>query len=95
MCSRAIRQSNRDKPLRTIGSPPCTAFSRLQLYNANRGDPRDKQAKLEQAKEHIRFCIKLYRLQMKKGRYFLHEHPQGADSWQMEEVEQLPQEHLR
>ena len=30
---------------------------------------------------HIRFVCELYRLQGECGRYFAHEHPQGATSW--------------
>ena len=72
-----------------IGSPPCTPFSRVQFFNCNRGDPATKEENLQQAIEHVNFCIKLYRIQMKKGLYFLHEHPCGADSWELPEVQKL------
>ena len=31
---------------------------------------------------HLRFVAELYDLQMKEGRYFLHENPAGAKSWE-------------
>ena len=45
--------------------------------------------RLEQAKAHIRFCIKLYWYQLRNGRHFLHEHPWTARSWEMEEMQRL------
>ena len=38
---------------------------------------------------HIEFCIELYREQLKHGRYFLHEHPAYATSWQLEAMQRL------
>ena len=35
-----------------------------------------------EARKHLRFVISLYREQETEGRYWLHEHPQGAASWQ-------------
>ena len=37
----------------------------------------------------MRFCIELYGLQIQGGRYFIHEHPDGATSWQMPETVKL------
>ena len=39
-------------------------------------------AELKRAKEHLAFCVVLYRLQASGGRYFLHEHPAYATLWQ-------------
>ena len=47
----------------------------------------DKQVKLEEGKRHLRFCMKLYRMQAGAGRMFLHEHPLTATSWRMPEVQ--------
>ena len=47
------------------------------------------EARLEEAKEHVRFCCRIYRLQMEAGRYYLHEHPWSARSWQIKEVVDL------
>ena len=38
---------------------------------------------------HIEFCIKLYRKQMDAGRYFLHEHPWTARSWDLDSMRAL------
>ena len=77
-----------------IGSPPCTHFSTLQELNKfNQRYNEERLARfndnLIKATEHIRFCIKLYRMQMGNGRYWLHEHPWSAKSWQIPEMEEL------
>ena len=72
-----------------IGSPECRMFSALQnlrKWNKKAGE------ELEAAKEHIRFVVKLYKRQVEAGRWFLHEHPAGATSWQMAEVVKLSKE---
>ena len=83
-----------EKPDLLIGSPPCTYFSILQGLNKwlNRGNPEWLEAfemNRQKAIRHIRFCCKLYRIQMDAGRYFLHEHPWSAGSWGLDEIEQL------
>ena len=76
------------KPFMLIGSPPCTMFSSLQNLKYTR-DPARFAEKLENAKKHIRFCVELYKMQIEGGRYFLHEHPRRATSWQMPEIVRL------
>ena len=39
--------------------------------------------------EHIKFCVSIYWRQMNAGRYWLHEHPWGATSWQIPEMDEL------
>ena len=45
--------------------------------------------KMAIAKKHVRFCIELYKIKLKGGRHFLHEHPKEATSWTMDEVREL------
>ena len=77
------------KPFMLIGSPPCTAFSILQNLRRQDRDPVRMAQELEDAKQHIRFCIELYMEQIRGGRCFLHEHPENATSWKMPEVVEL------
>ena len=37
----------------------------------------------------MNFCIELYKLQMKEGRFFLHEHPLSAWAWKLDSVREL------
>ena len=55
-----------------MGSPPCTAFSRLQALNKKRRPKSVIERELEQARQHIKFVVELYRLQVLGGRYYLH-----------------------
>ena len=38
---------------------------------------------------HLKFTIELYREQLNNGRYFLHEHPAYATSWQEDAMKDL------
>ena len=84
----------RDEPEVIIGSPPCTLFSTLQNINWARysGDDAWRQTfyeELTKAKRHVAFCCRLYRYQLSRDKYFIHEHPWSAASWKEWEVETL------
>ena len=82
----ALQYVREDKPWLLIGSPMCTMFSALQnLSEWN----EEKQKKWGEAREHIRFVVQLYKIQMQAGRVFLHEHPARASSWDLEEIKSL------
>ena len=70
-----------EKPMFLIGSPMCTAFSSWQALNAQTRDPQDVRRDYTRAMVHLRFVCELYALQYESGRYFVHEHPAGAQSW--------------
>ena len=78
---RVIKLVEAEKPMLIIGSPPCTMFSQLQSLVKHMTDEHIWNQRMEQAVEHLRFCMFLYLKQVKDGRYFLHEHPSGASSW--------------
>jgi hypothetical protein len=85
---RAIPKIDEEEPMLIIGSPPCPYFSMLQELNKfNQRYNEEWLAKfndnLIKATSHIKCCITLYRIQMDKGRYWLHEHPWSAKSWQI------------
>ena len=77
------------EPLLVIGSPPCTMFSPLQNLNKNKWDAEEHKKAMHTAQEHVKFCLEIYRMQAQAGRYFLHEHPNAASSWEMPEVMKL------
>ena len=89
---RAVVRVNQEKPNLLIGSPPCTLFSIIQNLNLEIRDDAWRQRfyeAREDAIKHINFCVKLYRLQASQGRYWLHEHPKTATSWQLDIMKQL------
>ena len=74
LSSHAVRQRVRKmvketKPFMVIGSPPCTMFSTMQNMNKGKIGKERFDKMLEDAKEHIRFCVEVYRIQMKEGRF--------------------------
>ena len=77
------------KPGLLIGSPPCSWFSQLMNINWERIEPKRRRAMLREARAYLRFMCKLYKLQHKSGRLFLHEHPANAKSWAEEEVQEI------
>ena len=89
MRDRAMERVKSDRPQLLIGSPMCTAFSTWQRINNLIRDPVTVRAEKRRAVQHLEFCVSLYREQMKHGRYFLHEHPAHASSWQEDIVKGL------
>ena len=75
-----------------ICSPPCTKFSRLQALNLYLNDDawrKEFEKDLEKPIKHIDFCLEVMRLQQRRGRYFLFEHPAYADSWQLPQMKEF------
>ena len=72
-----------------IGSPPCGPFSALQALNVGKANAEVMQAKLDDAREHLEYCCQQYEKRIHAGRYFLHEHPHLAGSWDEECIKRL------
>ena len=81
MRNRAARRMLEDKPLLSVGSPMCTIHSVINNVNHARMDPSVVKGRFAYARRHLEFAMKLYKLQIQEGRYFLHEHPESASSW--------------
>ena len=63
----------------------CTGFSASQMLNDAKAQNLDLIRKAHaQACAHIEFVVELYREQLAGNRYFLHEHPRFASSWDLE-----------
>ena len=73
-------------PMFLIGSPPCTLFSSWQqMYNARHNLSEEEARRRRAAGEvHLAFVCELYQAQVDDGKYFLHEHPQAASSWNLD-----------
>ena len=82
MRDRALQRVREERPLLLVGSPMCTAFSTWQRVNNAFRDPVVVAGEMARARKHLEFCVELYREQIRGGRYFLHEHPAYASSWQ-------------
>ena len=84
MRNRAVRKIIEDQPWILIGSPMCTAFSDMNRINYSRMPKEGVAARMAYGRSHLELCAKLYAIQWEAGRYFLHEHPAEASSWQEE-----------
>jgi len=79
------------RPLFLVGSPMCKAFSTWQALNNAKyaRDPALVERERLRALVHLHFVMELYQEQLDAGRYFLHEHPLAATSWQVAKVRLL------
>lgn len=80
-----------EKPEFTGESPPCGPFSKLQaLVNARANvDSETREERLMAGKKHLRTAVSVYKKKMNEGRYFYHEHPDGAASCEEKAVKDL------
>ena len=89
----ARRRIAEQKPMFLVGSPMCKAFCNWQKLNASKRDPAVVAREWNKAIVHLEFVCQLYKEQVAGGRFFLHEHPATASSWQercIAEVLELP-----
>lgn len=78
---RSIQDQN--CPLFLMSSPPCTMFSELmRLWNLAKMNPEIRAAKQAEAKELLSFGMASCERQYQAGRFFAHEHPHRAGSWE-------------
>ena len=86
MRQRVIARINTDTPLLIIGSPMCTDWSSMMNLNWGKMTTEEKERRMKAARKHLRFCVRVYRHQVKEGRDYVHEHPAQARSWQEPEM---------
>ena len=53
----------------------------MQNANKHRWTAEERNRRLEEARIHLEFMCKIYLIQSKNNRYFIHEHPATASSW--------------
>lgn len=82
MRNKVARKVMPDQPMILIGSPMCTEFCSWMNLNHKRMLKEVVQERPRKARVHLEFCAKLYLMQAHHGRYFLHEPPLSATSWQ-------------
>ncbi|CAK0875118.1 unnamed protein product [Prorocentrum cordatum] len=77
-------------PYLVIGAPPCTRVSKLTSLNRGKHKDPEAHAKAEEDdRALLRFGMEVYKDRHAKGRWFLHEHPWGAKSWDDEAVKEV------
>lgn len=78
-----------EDPYLLTGSPPCGPFSPLQNLNKGKVDREVAQQRLEDGKQMLETACEFYERQIRRGRYFSHEHPKTASSWKERCIEKL------
>ena len=78
-----------EKPSLLVGSPMCTIFNALQNLNRPKMGEAKWKIAWDHGMKHLLFAFEMYEIQIKAGRYFLHEHPNSATSWHVPEIVQL------
>ena len=72
----------KEQPRVLIGPRMCKNNSQMMRINWPRMSPEEKRRRLEESRGHLEFVSSLYEMQARTGRYFMHEHPRQATSWQ-------------
>ena len=67
----------------------CTRYSTWQFLNDAKRDPGTVAREQRQVDKHLEFVAQLYREQIEGGRFFLHEHPEHASSWEVEAIKRI------
>ena len=52
-------------------------------------DPDEVRRRVSEGRKHLSFTVSLYRRQLRRGKHFMHEHPQSATSWHEQIVRSL------
>ena len=77
---KAMIEENR--PLLLIGSPMCKMHSNLMRLHRRHYSKEVWDGMMAEARQHLEFVTDLYMLQSRNHRYWLHEHPDKASSWE-------------
>ena len=86
-----LRLLREHQPALIMLCPPCGPFSSIRNLTNYKRDPDIVQAEMDEGRNHLRFAMSLATMQLKEGRGFIFEHPQGAASWRTPEVQPLLQ----
>ena len=81
------------QPRLLVGSPMCARYSQWQYTNDKKRSPELVKREKLQALVHMQFVATLYAYQHYVGRSFLHEHPDGATSWDLECMDCIAAKH--
>ena len=79
----------RSDPLIIFGAPPCTVFSSMQNINHKYHGAPEWNRKYEEGILLLQCAVDVYWDQIARGKFFLHEHPATASSWDLPMIREL------
>ena len=59
------------------------------MYRDSENWMKEFGVRMQKAKRYIKFCVSIYNYQREMNRYFVHEHPWLATSWNLDFVNKL------
>ena len=86
---KALKLLRAQKPLFVIGSPMCTRWCSWQRLNDLKRNAAIVQHEKDLALTHLEFMAQIYWEQIQGERFFLHEHPEAAGSWEESCIQDL------
>ena len=89
MQRKAETKIEEEDPTILIGSPMCRDWCAMLRVNWQNMAPGEKARRLEEARKHIEFVCRLYKARRLRGKYYLHEHPAQATSWDEPSIKKL------
>ena len=84
-----LEMISKEEPLLVTSSPPCEVFSPLRGLSNFKRDPETVREEEELGRERLRKSMSCCKEQADQGRFYLHEHPKNAKSWEEEEVKEM------
>ena len=86
---RVMKYLREEDPDLLVVCPPCGPFSALQHLNVAQHGYKTLQFKLAEGKEHLRFGMRIFEWQARRGKSAVFEHPATSAAWNEEEVKQV------
>ena len=83
--AQAQHDMGRQDPMVVIGAPPCTVFSAMQKHQSE----IPQHPRMGKGMTLLQFAVDVYWDQISRGKFFLHEHPATAASWDCQSVRDL------
>ena len=76
-------------PLIVLAAPPCTVFSSMQNINQRHHGTPEWEKKYHDGLTLLQFSVDICWDQISRGKFFLHEHPATASSWDLPMIREL------
>ena len=76
-------------PLTAFAAPPCTVFSSMQNFNQKHHGTLEWENKYRDGLTLLQFSVDVCWDQISRGKFFLHEHPATASSWDLSCIREL------
>ena len=76
-------------PMIVTSAPPCRVFSAMQNINQKHHATPKWEKKCHEARMLMQFSVDIYWDQVSRGKFFLHEHPATASSWDLPIIREL------